>query len=127
MPATSQASRDLGQPPLRRKRMTIISIGYDTELLSLRNAAFQGAGHRVVAASDMSTALRAAHDDRIDSAVLCYTIPLADRQTIIDHLRELNPEIRICSLERNHRAATTEKVQPIFAARRISPAEVQVA
>jgi DNA-binding response OmpR family regulator len=84
--------------------MTIMSVGQDSALLGLRNSAFLRAGHRVIAVSDIDSALFRATNEAVDAVVLCYTIPPEERQRFLATIRELQPTLKVCQVEKRSEA-----------------------
>jgi DNA-binding response OmpR family regulator len=76
--------------------MKILSISLDTELLQLRKAILQAAGHEVVTIdSEKEAGLAAQSPDTYDVALLCHRFPDAAARQTARLLRQNHPATRI--------------------------------
>jgi hypothetical protein len=67
----------------------ILSVGYDRELMRLRELLIrQSLGVEVCAAFDLASALeKAQNEDELDAVLLCYTVPVAHQGVIVEAAR----------------------------------------
>src|SRR5438270_13408233 len=77
---------------------TVISVGNDPQLLSLRHAVLESAGFKVLTAADLESAFKKIATGPCDVLLLCYSIRVADRQKIAAQFREHCPEGRIIAI-----------------------------
>jgi len=77
---------------------TVISVGDDAELLSLRHAILVGAGYKVFTASDPNTASQTIATAPCDVLLLCYSIPVATRRELARQFRDHCPHGRIIAI-----------------------------
>ena len=76
--------------------MKILSISLDLELLQLRKAILQDAGHEVVLIdSEKEAALAAQAPDSFEVVLLCHRFPAAAARQTVRLLRQSHPETRI--------------------------------
>lgn len=81
--------------------MKILSISLDTELLQLRKAILQAAGHEVVCVdSEKEARLAAQSPDTCDVALLCHRFPDAAARQTVRLIRQRHPDTRIVYITR---------------------------
>jgi DNA-binding NtrC family response regulator len=77
---------------------TVVSVGEDPQLLSLRDAVLRSAGMRVLTASDYDKALSFIEGDTPAVLLLCYSLPIDVRRRLADAFRERCPDGRIIAI-----------------------------
>jgi len=77
---------------------TVISVGTDDQLLSLREAVLRNAGFQVLTACDPGEALRHAGRNSAAVLLLCYSLPLTVRQELAEQFRRHSPSGRIVAI-----------------------------
>lgn len=77
---------------------TVISVGTDDQLLSLREAVLRNAGFHVLTARDPREALWYAARNNAAVLLLCYSLPLTVRQELAKQFRSHSPTGRIVSI-----------------------------
>ena len=81
--------------------MKILSISLDNELLQLRKAVLQAAGHEVVSVdSEKEARLAAQSPDPCDVALLCHRFPAGAARQTVRLLRQNHPATRIVYITR---------------------------
>jgi DNA-binding response OmpR family regulator len=76
--------------------LKILSISLDPELLQLRRAALEAAGHEVVNIGSEKEALKAAQSsESYDAVLLCHRFPDASARQTVRLLRQSHPDTRI--------------------------------
>jgi DNA-binding response OmpR family regulator len=76
--------------------MKVLSISPDLELLQLRKAILQAAGHEVVLIdSAKEAALAAQSPEGFDAVLLCHRFPAAAARQTVRLLRQSHPDTRI--------------------------------
>jgi CheY-like chemotaxis protein len=83
---------------------TVISVGDDPQLLTLRQAVFENAGYRVITASDPQTAFQKIATAPFDVMLLCYSIDLSLRQRLARQFRQHCPRGRIVAITNQHQS-----------------------
>jgi DNA-binding NtrC family response regulator len=78
--------------------VTVISVGDDPQLLSLRDAVLRSAGMRVLTASDYDTALSYVESEDADVLLLCYSMSIEARRRLAHSFRERHPSGRIIGI-----------------------------
>ena len=76
--------------------MKVLSVSLDPELLQLRRAALESAGHEVVIAGSEKEALQTAQSsESYDAVLLCHRFPDAAARQTVRLLRQTHPDTRI--------------------------------
>jgi hypothetical protein len=84
-------------PPRPSMPTTVLSIGFDTVRLAMRNAVLASAGFRVVSASNHHDAIAAAFSSPPEVVVICHTVPLDQARRLAEDLGIVCPGV-ICVL-----------------------------
>ena len=77
---------------------TVISVGDNPQLLSLRHAVLERAGYHVITASDPNTASQTIASAPCDVLLLCYSMEINTRQRLAKEFREHCPDGRIIAI-----------------------------
>lgn len=77
---------------------TVISIGDNSQLLSLRHAVLERAGYHVITASDPNSASEKIASVPCDILLLCYSMEINTRQRLAKEFREHCPKGRIIAI-----------------------------
>ena len=83
---------------------TVISVGDDPHLLSLRHAILEYAGYEVITASDPNAASQKIASAPCDVLLLCYSMKIRTRQRLAKEFRERCPDGRIIAITNQHQA-----------------------
>ena len=76
--------------------MKLLSVSLDVELLQLRKAILQAAGHEVVSIdSEKDAALAVQSPGRYDAVLFCHRFPAGAARQTIRLLRQHHPETRV--------------------------------
>ena len=75
----------------------ILAVGWDPIVLSSRCSVLRYAGYIVRSASSIDGAIEELDRD-IDLVLLCHSIPVQDRDRVIEIIRSANPQIPIYSV-----------------------------
>jgi len=75
---------------------TVISVGIDQELLSLREAVLRSAGFKVVTAWNAQRARLHLANTPAEVLLLCYSLPLTIRQELAEEFRRPSSEWSYC-------------------------------
>ena len=76
--------------------MKILSISLDPELLQLRRAALEAAGHEIVNVDSEKEALQTVQaPDSFDAVLLCHRFPDAVARQTVRLLRQSHPDTRV--------------------------------
>jgi DNA-binding NtrC family response regulator len=84
---------------LRQSKARILSLSYDDVLLRTRNMLLEREGYKVVSASNLETGIAACESGPFDVFVLGHSIPIADKQEMVQAFRRRCPGV-IISLRR---------------------------
>lgn len=77
-------------------QMKILSISLDPELLQLRRAALEAAGHEIVNVDSEKEALQTVQaPDSFDAVLLCHRFPDAVARQTVRLLRQSHPDTRV--------------------------------
>lgn len=77
---------------------TILSVGNDQELLSLREAVLRSAGFRVLTACNAETALSLVASAEGNVLLLCYSLPITLREQLASSFRNRSRNGRIVAI-----------------------------
>jgi DNA-binding response OmpR family regulator len=76
--------------------MKILSISLDPELLQLRRAALEAAGHEIISVdSEKETLQTVQSPETFDAVLLCHRFPDASARQTVRLLRQSHPDTRI--------------------------------
>jgi hypothetical protein len=87
--------------------VTILAISYDKESLNRRKEELERAGHLIVPASCRETAMKFVGEHAYDAALIGFSVPDADADTISAHARMLHPDISIIYVRDQHAKRAT--------------------
>lgn len=76
----------------------ILSVGFDLELLRIRNAVLKSAGHECIESSSIEEGLRLLHRSDVLLVVLCHTIPANLRRTAAIAIKREKSEAAVLAL-----------------------------
>jgi DNA-binding NtrC family response regulator len=83
---------------------TVMSIGDDPQLLSLRHAVLELAGYHVITESNAHAASQKIASAPCDVLLLCYSMDINVRQRLAREFREHCPDGRIIAITNQHQA-----------------------
>jgi DNA-binding response OmpR family regulator len=69
----------------------VISVGEDAQLLFLREAVLQRAGFRVLSTAEVDIAISYLESGNCGALLMCYSMPLQERQRLARRFRALCP------------------------------------
>ncbi len=80
------------------KARTVLVVGRHGTLLQSRTAVLEAAGFRAVAAGALASAVQALATEPVDTVVMCHTLSQADRETLVQVVRERRPSVQVIRL-----------------------------
>jgi DNA-binding NtrC family response regulator len=91
----------------------IISVGKDSNLLSLRHAVLEIAGYEVWSTTNLSLALAFIRNKRCGILLLCHSLPEDSRKSLIKTFRTWCPRSRVIGVVPKAAAAKVEGVEEV--------------
>lgn len=83
---------------LRNQPAVILSISYDTELLTLREAFLKTQGYGVRSVMSIEEALLLASVQHFDAVIVGHSVPLEDKKKLVSAVNELWPRLPVLSM-----------------------------
>jgi DNA-binding NtrC family response regulator len=81
-----------------RDKPVILSISYDTELLTLREAFLKTQGYNVRSVMSIEEALLLASVQHFDVLIVGHSVPLEDKKKLVTAVKELWPRLPVLSM-----------------------------
>ncbi|HWF04374.1 MAG TPA: hypothetical protein VHA06_11835 [Candidatus Angelobacter sp.] len=79
-------------------RARILSLGYDDVLMPVRSMVLHSAGYEVVETRSWGEALRRLKADPFDLLLICHTVPLDQREALLEAIQLVKPRLRYLCL-----------------------------